>query len=657
MRIRAVKSRGEKGKGMRLFHIAQVIFGVSAALAQGPGSVAYRDEPLLWQVKRATIAWAFDEQVAAADIKRVNQALELTLASTEGSRGKIELGEPEASACSGTPFQKMGLARAQQEKALVPRRAIGLSPYRRDSLVACKKALASFAGPPRSLRLSLTLTLSVYNRTESQVVLEGSGELAVAHKKTCIAIARPVKPLAGVAVPPGNAAGADLVFRAEMNGEQAASLFSAAIDGLGVDLVRAQISAQGKGEDLRFRMDLERRRTAAFAIAYGDEDLLTWRVRKSAGRGRADTAVADVLEALNRGEVKTDQGRPLFEIKEGRCVAVGALPAVSEEAVLIADQGPGQRCFLWDWPLDAPVLGDVRVRVLDLKEEAFGELMNEEIVRGLSDYAEKSRSTSAQFVLGEWARDRSNKKRSEEAAFAWFSKAANAGNAHAMFRLYSCYLNGRGVEENDETALTWLRQAAEGGSAKAQRQLGYYCEKGYRVRQNGEEAVRWYRRAVEQQDAAVMNSLGRCYRSGIGVAKDAGEAMKWFRRSAENGCELGQNELGAGLYSGLGGKKDWQEAAKWFRAAAEQGDANALNNLGYFYKNAIGVEKNGAEAVKWLRLALARGNEYSACRTLGLCYLEGFGVEKNQAEAVRLLRRAAELGNDDAKADLRKLDQ
>ena len=112
-------------------------------------------------------------------------------------------------------------------------------------------------------------------------------------------------------------------------------------------------------------------------------------------------------------------------------------------------------------------------------------------------------------------------------------RAAEQGDADAMYELGESYNYGLGVEENGEQAVEWYRKAAELGHAGAMYGLGgcYYFGKGVEV--NEEQAVEWYRKAAELGQTDAMHMLAECYSSGTGVRQDAREAAQWVRRAKE----------------------------------------------------------------------------------------------------------------------------
>jgi TPR repeat protein len=57
------------------------------------------------------------------------------------------------------------------------------------------------------------------------------------------------------------------------------------------------------------------------------------------------------------------------------------------------------------------------------------------------------------------------------AAFGFYLKAAEQGDADAQFRLGEMYRNGQGVEKDLKSASEWLRKAASQGNENARRNL------------------------------------------------------------------------------------------------------------------------------------------------------------------------------------------
>jgi TPR repeat protein len=233
-------------------------------------------------------------------------------------------------------------------------------------------------------------------------------------------------------------------------------------------------------------------------------------------------------------------------------------------------------------------------------------------------------------------------------------KLAESGDSESQNTLGLIYVKGEGVTVDSREAAKWFRKAAEQGLANAQFNLACCYDKGLGVDQDSVEAVKWFRKAAEQGLAKAQFNLACCYDKGLGVDQDSVEAVKWWRKAAELGNSDAQNNLGYCYDNGEGIDKNSVEAVKWFRKGANQGNSDAQFNLGKAYEKGKGVNQDSVEAVKWWRKAAEQGDANSQC-ALGVFYYRGEGVSKDDAEAEIWLRKAAEQGNQQAKENLRIL--
>ena len=85
-------------------------------------------------------------------------------------------------------------------------------------------------------------------------------------------------------------------------------------------------------------------------------------------------------------------------------------------------------------------------------------------------------------------------------SIAWYTRAAEKGNAEAELALSGWYLTGSDgvLKQSDSEAYLWARRAANKGLSKAEYAVGYYAEIGIGVKQDMELAKRWYMRAAGQ---------------------------------------------------------------------------------------------------------------------------------------------------------------
>lgn len=87
-------------------------------------------------------------------------------------------------------------------------------------------------------------------------------------------------------------------------------------------------------------------------------------------------------------------------------------------------------------------------------------------------------------------------------SIAWYTKAAEKGNAEAELALSGWYLTGSEavLKQSDKEAYLWARRAANKGLSKAEYAVGYYAEIGIGVKSDLELAKRWYLRAAGMSD-------------------------------------------------------------------------------------------------------------------------------------------------------------
>jgi TPR repeat protein len=113
-----------------------------------------------------------------------------------------------------------------------------------------------------------------------------------------------------------------------------------------------------------------------------------------------------------------------------------------------------------------------------------------------------------------------------DAAFAWFKKAADAGDPLGSFKL-GCYYAGQFpsvVEIDRDTALKYKLVAAEQGYDLAQLDVGrhHYDQKDY------PEAIRWWKAAAKQGEPSSLYHLSALYAQGKVVPADLVSSFRYL---------------------------------------------------------------------------------------------------------------------------------
>jgi TPR repeat protein len=219
------------------------------------------------------------------------------------------------------------------------------------------------------------------------------------------------------------------------------------------------------------------------------------------------------------------------------------------------------------------------------------------------------------------------KKDVKNAAF-WYGKAAEGGDAAAMFKYALILMEGEGVPRDKVKADDYMRKAAEGGNPSAEFNWAQLLvadnpgEKGLKL------ALPFYEKSAEQGIADSQYAVAQIYATLKDLPEEKKKlAREWMARAARAGFDTAQLDLGIWLVNGVGGPKDYVKGFEWLKLAANGGNVVAQNKLAHLYINAIGTAPNPVEAAKW----------YVLSRRAGLAdpSLEDFylGIEDDQQKA------------------------
>jgi len=181
--------------------------------------------------------------------------------------------------------------------------------------------------------------------------------------------------------------------------------------------------------------------------------------------------------------------------------------------------------------------------------------------------------------------------RSKSMALDWFRKAANKGQANAMYYLGDMYARGDGVRKSLPEGARWFRKAAAKGHAAAQYDLANMYDFGTGVPKNNREAMRLYNQAAANGHPEAEFAIGMMYYQGDGVRRNYQTAFKWLQRSARKGNSKAQSNIGAMYARGYGVRRDLTKAAQWYKLAANNGERMAASNLANLRRAQSGVDR------------------------------------------------------------------
>ena len=115
-------------------------------------------------------------------------------------------------------------------------------------------------------------------------------------------------------------------------------------------------------------------------------------------------------------------------------------------------------------------------------------------------------------------------------------KAAGLGDVNAQFYLARLYdAGGAGLTKDLSAARHWTQKAAEGGDAMAMYNYASYAYAGDGGAKDIPAAVTWFRRSAEHGVVNGQYNLAQLYEKGYGVPQDPAEAYKWYLAAANSG--------------------------------------------------------------------------------------------------------------------------
>ena len=176
----------------------------------------------------------------------------------------------------------------------------------------------------------------------------------------------------------------------------------------------------------------------------------------------------------------------------------------------------------------------------------------------------------------------------EEAA-AWYRKQPTPGMHWQCSTLVGSTMRGAAHQETLLKRRLGIEKAADAGNALAMFNLGRIYDEGRGTSRNAAEAVAWYRKAADAGNAGAMFNLGGMYDTGEGVPENHAEANAWYRKAADAGLVDGMFNLASNYHHGGGVPQDDTEAIAWYRKAVAVGDPRSACNLGLMYAVGAGV--------------------------------------------------------------------
>ena len=225
--------------------------------------------------------------------------------------------------------------------------------------------------------------------------------------------------------------------------------------------------------------------------------------------------------------------------------------------------------------------------------------------------------------------------------FELVKNAADKGYPKGLYRVGQAYYWGdRGVDRDLEKAHEYYLKAAEAGDATAMFCVGYDYGNGEGAIKDYQKALEWYQKAADAGEISALNNIAVMYADGDGVEKDVVKAFDLYLKAAEGGDEMAMKNVAQKYADGEGTEKNMGKAIEWATKSAEAGNVNGMVTLADFYYDGTGgIDKNYEKAFYWFKKAADEGNVYSMYMT-GQCYEYGRGTDKNKRAAMDIYKKA-----------------
>ena len=284
---------------------------------------------------------------------------------------------------------------------------------------------------------------------------------------------------------------------------------------------------------------------------------------------------------------------------------------------------------------------------------------------------------AAQYELGMSLKkgDKPDKK----AAFEWLLKAAEAGNADAMFEVSRSYDESIGVSADKNARDRWLNRAVDMDQPRAlitkAMQNGDYRSGKIEIvgtspekrEENAKAMISLLQRAIGKGEYFAEAALGMSYLFGfnegktIVIPQDHSKAIPLLKTAAEHDVWFAQWFLAIAFQYGFGETAvDLDQAKKWWDKLERNANSNEQEMIGRLYlvedkkeylsgKNKwrdrkLDFDESNRTAIEWLEKSASQ-NYLDALIKLAQLYESGDVVSKDSAKAFRYALSAAERGD------------
>ncbi len=295
-----------------------------------------------------------------------------------------------------------------------------------------------------------------------------------------------------------------------------------------------------------------------------------------------------------------------------------------------------------------------RLAMLWLKEGRTDRLP--EIIRSLTEAAEKTGNIWSMYALGNiYASDEYGRQDISQ-AMEWYSQAEGHGEEFISYRIGKLYMDRESGHFSVEKAVEHMGKAWENGNSMAAYQLGkLYMEEEYGI-QDPRKGIHYLEQAAEQGNGQAAYWLGKLYMEEEYGIQDPRKGIHYLEQAAEQGNGQAAYRLGKLYMDRESGHFSVEKALEHMEKAWENGNGMAACQLGKLYMEEEYGIQDIPKAVSYLEQAAEQGNEQAAYRLGSIYRKEEYGM-KDDRKAYYWFQQAEKQGNTYASYQLGKIDQ
>jgi TPR repeat protein len=199
-------------------------------------------------------------------------------------------------------------------------------------------------------------------------------------------------------------------------------------------------------------------------------------------------------------------------------------------------------------------------------------------------------------------------RRDLKSAAFWYGKAAEGGDAAAMFKYALILMAGQLVPRDKAKADEYMKKAADAGNPSAQFNWAQIVTSDHPGPDGLKLALPFYEKSAEQGIADAQYAVAEIYSALPDLPQEKKRlAREWMARAARAGFDTAQADLGVWLVNGTNGPRDFVRGFQWMQLAANRGNVVAQNKLSHLYIYALGTKPDPIEAAKWYVLSRRAG--------------------------------------------------